>query len=271
MNKILELQDITRVFHLGSMISRLRITAVNRVSLHVGSAEIFGLAGESGCGKTTIARMILGFEEPTSGRIIYRGKDGKPVAPGQSGLLVLTKPWPAMLRTIYGDPDKYVEQYWSRFPNVYLTGDGARKDKDGYFWILGRVDDVINVAGHRLSTMEVESALVDHEAVAESACIGRNDDLKGQVIVAFVTLREKFLSSDELKNELKQHVGRKIGAIARPDDIFFTAELPKTRSGKIMRRLLRDVAEGRALGDTTTLADPAVVQSLKDRYGEESA
>ena len=197
-------------------------------------------------------------------------ESGNPVAPGQGGLLVLTKPWPAMLRTIYGDPERYVQQYWSRFPNLYFTGDGCKKDQDGYLWLLGRVDDVINVAAHRISTMEVESALVDHDTVVEAASIGRNDDVKGQAIVAFVTLKEAITPSDELGVELKKHVVQKIGAIARPDDIYFTAELPKTRSGKIMRRLLRDIAEGRALGDTTTLADSAVIQALKEKYGEES-
>ena len=197
-------------------------------------------------------------------------ENGNPVPPGQGGLLVLTKPWPAMLRTIYGDPDRYVQQYWSRFPNLYFTGDGCKKDQDGYLWLLGRVDDVINVAAHRISTMEVESALVDHHAVVEAASIGRNDDIKGQAIVAFVTLKEAITPSGELQVELKKHVTQKIGAIARPDDIYFTAELPKTRSGKIMRRLLRDIAEGRAIGDTTTLADAAVIQTLKEKYGEES-
>ena len=181
----------------------------------------------------------------------------------------MTKPWPAMLRTIYRDPDRYIEQYWSRFPGIYFTGDGAKKDKDGYLWLLGRVDDVINVSAHRLSTMEVESALVDHSAVAESACVGKADEVKGQAVVAFVTIKESHDTSDNLVKELKAHVAKKIGAIARPDEIYFTAELPKTRSGKIMRRLLRDIAEGRAIGDTTTLADPAVIQSLKDQYGEE--
>ncbi|MCZ6788873.1 MAG: acetate--CoA ligase [Chloroflexi bacterium] len=197
-------------------------------------------------------------------------ENGIPVAPGQGGLLVLTKPWPAMLRTIYGDPDRYIEQYWSRFPNLYFTGDGCKKDQDGYLWLLGRVDDVINVAAHRISTMEVESALVDHHAVVEAASIGRSDDIKGQAVVAFVTLKDTVTPSDELKVELKKHVTQKIGAIARPDDIFFTAELPKTRSGKIMRRLLRDIAEGRAIGDTTTLADSSVIQTLKEKYGEET-
>ncbi|MBI2166185.1 MAG: acetate--CoA ligase [Chloroflexi bacterium] len=196
-------------------------------------------------------------------------EQGNSVPLGGGGYLVITRPWPAMLRTIYGDPDRYVKQYWSRYPNLYFTGDGAKRDEEGYFWLLGRVDDVIKVSAHRLSTMEIESALVDHSAVAESAVIGKADEVKGEAIVAFVTLKNGVNQSPELINELKQHVVRKIGAIARPEQIIFTAELPKTRSGKIMRRLLRDVAEGRALGDTTTLADPAVVQALKDKYGEE--
>ena len=194
---------------------------------------------------------------------------GKPVGPGGGGYLVIKKPWPSMLRTIYGDPERYVQQYWSRYPNVYFTGDGAKVDQDGYLWLLGRVDDVIKVSAHRISTMEVESALVDNPKVAEAAVIGKTHDTKGQAIVAFVTLKDQFPGSPTVANELKQHVVTKIGAVARPDDIFFTAELPKTRSGKIMRRLLRDVAEGRALGDTTTLADPAVVEALKGKYGDE--
>ena len=194
---------------------------------------------------------------------------GEPVGRGQGGYLCLTRPWPSMLRTIYKDDERYVQTYWSRFPGRYFTGDGARLDEDGYIWLLGRVDDVINVSGHRIGTMEVESALVDHPDVAESAVIGRSHDVKGQAISAFVTVREGVPSSDALAQELKRHVVEKIGALARPEDIFFTAELPKTRSGKIMRRLLRDIAEGRALGDTTTLADPAVVQELKARYEEQ--
>jgi acetyl-CoA synthetase len=183
------------------------------------------------------------------------------------GLLALTRPWPAMLRGIYGDPDRYVKQYWSRWSNnIYFTGDGAKRDEDGYFWLLGRVDDVINVAGHRIGTMEVESALVDHPKVAEAAVVGRAHDLKGQAISAFVTVKEGVALSDALADELKKHVVQKIGAIARPDDIIFAADLPKTRSGKIMRRLLRDIAEGKTLGDTTTLADPSVVQQLKVQY-----
>jgi acetyl-CoA synthetase len=194
---------------------------------------------------------------------------GQPVGPGAGGYLVLTKPWPAMFRTIYGDPDRFVRTYWSRYPGKYFTGDGAKVDEDGYFWLLGRVDDVMNVAGHRISTYEVESALVDHPSVAEAAVIGKTHELKGQGIAGFVTLKEGIDPSDELKNELKQHVAKKIGPIARPDDIFFTAELPKTRSAKIMRRLLRDIAEGRVLGDTTTLADPAVTARLKRQYEKE--
>jgi acetyl-CoA synthetase len=191
---------------------------------------------------------------------------GAKVGPGGGGYLVLTKPWPAMFRTIYGDPDRYVRQYWSRYAGKYFTGDGAKVDEDGYFWLLGRVDDVMNVAGHRISTYEVESALVDHWAVAEAAVIGKTHEVKGQGIAAFVTLKEGQHPNDSLKEELKQHVAHKIGAIARPDDVIFTAELPKTRSAKIMRRLLRDIAEGRVLGDTTTLADPGVVQKLKHQY-----
>jgi acetyl-CoA synthetase len=189
------------------------------------------------------------------------------------GLLALTRPWPSMLRGIYGDPDRYARQYWNKWgSDVYVTGDGAKRDADGYFWLLGRVDDVINVAGHRIGTMEVESALVDHPAVAEAAVVGRAHEVKGQAIAAFVTLKEgagAIARSKQLIDELKQHVVTKIGAIARPDDILFTADLPKTRSGKIMRRLLRDIAEGKALGDTTTLADPAVVATLKANYEEE--
>ena len=186
------------------------------------------------------------------------------------GLLVLTAPWPAMLRGIYGDPERYVQQYWSRWtPNIYVTGDGAKRDADGYFWLLGRVDDVLNVSGHRIGTMEVESALVDHPRVAEAAVVGRPHELKGQAVAAFVTLKEGTAGSEMLVAELKEHVVKKIGALARPDDVIFAADLPKTRSGKIMRRLLRDIANGKALGDTTTLADPAVVSRLKEQYQDE--
>ncbi len=191
--------------------------------------------------------------------------------PKGGGFLTLTEPWPGMLRTIYGDDDRYRETYWSRFPGRYFAGDGAKLDDDGYWWILGRVDDVLNVAGHRIGTMEVESALVDHPAVAEAAVVGKAHELKGQALAAFVTLKEGNAATAELKDDLKEHVAKKIGAIARPDDVLFSADLPKTRSGKIMRRLLKDIAEGRALGDTTTLADPNVVARLKEQYeGQES-
>jgi len=187
--------------------------------------------------------------------------------PVGGGLLAITKPWPSMLRTIYGDHDRFVKQYWSSWGrDTYFTGDGAKLDDEGYFWLLGRVDDVLNVAGHRIGTMEVESALVDHPKVAESAVVGRTHDIKGQALAAFVTVKEGVTASEALADELKKHVATKIGAIARPDDIIFAADLPKTRSGKIMRRLLRDIAEGNALGDTTTLADPTVVAKLKDQY-----
>ena len=185
------------------------------------------------------------------------------------GLLAIMQPWPSMLRTIWGDDARYVETYFTKWPgrpDIYFPGDGAKRDDDANFWILGRVDDVLNVAGHRIGTMEVESALVEHPAVAEAAVVGKAHELKGQAIAAFVTLREGFTQSPALRDELRDFVSQKIGAIARPDDILFSADLPKTRSGKIMRRLLRDIAEGRALGDTTTLADPNVVDSLKDMY-----
>jgi acetyl-CoA synthetase len=173
-----------------------------------------------------------------------------------------------MLRTFWGDPERYVQTYWSRFPGRYFTGDGARKDEDGYFWITGRVDDVVNVAGHRLSNIEIESTLVAHPAVAEAAVIGRSDPVKGQAISAFVVLKAGFSPSDQLRQELREWVAEKISPIARPSDIFFTADLPKTRSAKIMRRLLRDIAEGRVLGDTTTLTDPAVLEEIKRQYEE---
>jgi acetyl-CoA synthetase len=191
--------------------------------------------------------------------------------PKGGGFLTLTEPWPGMLRTIWGDDERYRQTYWSRFPGRYFAGDGAKVDDDGYWWILGRVDDVLNVAGHRIGTMEVESALVDHPAVAEAAVVGKQHELKGQAVAAFVTLKEGHRPTAELKDDLKEHVTKKIGAIARPDDILFSADLPKTRSGKIMRRLLKDIAEGRALGDTTTLADPAVVNRLKEMYESQEA
>ena len=192
-------------------------------------------------------------------------EDGNEV---EAGFLAITEPWPSMLRTIYGDDERYRETYWSKWDGIYFPGDGAKRDDDGYLWILGRVDDVLNVAGHRIGTMEVESALVDHPAVVEAAVVGKSHDVKGQAVAAFVTLKGGLGGDDDLVVELKKHVTEKIGAIARPETVIFTADLPKTRSGKIMRRLLKDVAEGKALGDTTTLADPTVVERLKSQYEE---
>ncbi len=205
--------------------------------------------------------------------------EGTPIPVG-GGLLALRRPWPSMLRGIWGDPERFRETYFSRWAgrtvgaagdtqageSVYFPGDGAKRDERGNFWVIGRIDDVLNVAGHRIGTMEVESALVDHPAVAEAAVVGKAHEIKGQAVAAFVTLKDGLEYSDELKRELEQHVATKIGALARPDQVLFAADLPKTRSGKIMRRLLRDIAEGRALGDTTTLADPAVVERLKGEY-----
>ncbi len=187
------------------------------------------------------------------------------------GYLTLTRPWPAMLRGIYGDPERYRETYWSRYEGRYFAGDGCKLDEDGYLWLLGRVDDVMNVSGHRISTTEVESALVDHPAVAEAAVVGATDSLTGQAIMAYVIVRGTHTASDSLGEEVRQHVATKLGPIARPKTVIFTDELPKTRSGKIMRRLLRDVAEGRSLGDTTTLADPNVVEEIKRRAAESPA
>jgi acetyl-CoA synthetase len=192
-------------------------------------------------------------------------RQGNALPANQGGFLVLRKPWPAMLRTIYGDDERYKQQYWSQVPHSYFTADGARQDEDGYFWIMGRVDDVINVAGHRLSTMEVESALVHHDKVAEAAVVGRPDEIKGEGIVGFVTLVGGIPPTEELKAELKEHVVHEIGALARPDDIRFTDSLPKTRSGKIMRRLLRDIAGGKQITqDTTTLEDFSVLAKLRE-------
>jgi len=192
-------------------------------------------------------------------------REGEPVPPGSGGYLVIRRPWPSMLRTIFGDPDRYVAQYWADIPGVYFAGDGARKDEDGYFWIMGRVDDVLNVSGHRLSTMEVESALVAHPKVAEAAVVGRPDDVKGEAISAFVTLETGNEPTDDLKQELRQWVTHEIGALARPDDIRFSDALPKTRSGKIMRRLLREIAtSGDVKGDVTTLEDFSVLSKLKE-------
>jgi acetyl-CoA synthetase len=194
-----------------------------------------------------------------------RDREGNSLGDNQGGYLVITRPWPGMLRTVYRDPDRFQEQYWSQMPGIYFTGDGARRDADGYYWVMGRIDDVVNVAGHRLGTMEVESALVSHAAVAEAAVVGRPDDLKGQAIAAFVSLEGTHQPSEELRQALKKHVANEIGAFARPDDIRFTDALPKTRSGKIMRRLLRDIAAGKeTIGDTTTLEDYTVLAKLRD-------
>jgi acetyl-CoA synthetase len=197
--------------------------------------------------------------------------DGKTVPPGGGGYLVLKRPWPAMLRGIYGDPERYKQTYWSRFEGMYFAGDGARRDDDGYLWLLGRVDDVMNVSGHRISTIEVESALVDHKSVAEAAVVGKNDPITGQAIFAFVILKAGIEGTEEHGKELREHVAKVIGPIAKPKFLLFTPDLPKTRSGKIMRRLLRDIAEGRSLGDTTTLADAGVVETIRENSfkGEE--
>ncbi len=186
-----------------------------------------------------------------------------------AGKLVLTRPWPAMARTLYKERDRFVETYWDAYGrDTYLVGDAARRDEDGYFWIVGRIDDVINVSGHRLSTMEVESAIVSHDKVAEAAVIGVADEHTGQAIFAFVTPEGHAEAGDELEAELREHVAHKIGKLARPKQIAFADDLPKTRSGKIMRRLLRDIAAGNELGDVTTLRDPSVVDTLKEQVGD---
>jgi len=190
---------------------------------------------------------------------------GSTVPLGGGGYLVLKRPWPSIARTTWGDPDRYVETYFSKYgPEIYVAGDGAKRDEDGYFWLLGRIDDVMNVAGHRLSTYEIESALVDNPKVAEAAVVSRPDDVVGEAIVAFVTLKSGFEGDDAVASELRDHVAHKIGKIARPHGIIFTTDLPKTRSGKIMRRLLRDVARGRPLGDVTTLANAEIVEQIHE-------
>ncbi len=225
-----------------------------------GAAMIAPLPGITPLKPGSATRPVPGI----SAKVV--DEDSNEVEPGNGGYLVITKPWPSMLRTVWGDDERFRNTYFGKFPGTYMPGDGAHLDKDGYFWILGRIDDVINVSGHRIGTMEVESALVDHPSVAEAAVIGRSHEVKGQAITAFVTLKEGVEQTPELVAELKQHVVEKIGALARPEEIIFTAELPKTRSAKIMRRLLRDIAEGRVIGDTTTLADPSVIDSLKTMY-----
>jgi len=223
-----------------------------------GSIMITPLPGATSTKPGSATRPFPGVEADVMTR------DGHPVGPNQGGYLVIKRPWPSMLRTIWGDDERYREQYWSQIPGVYFAGDGARRDQNGYFWIMGRIDDVINVSGHRLGTAEVESALVSHEAVAEAAVVGRPDDLKGSAIVAFVTLEGSHHPSDQLKQTLRAHVAKEIGALARPDDIRFSDALPKTRSGKIMRRLLREIAtSGSVAGDVTTLEDFSVLEKLR--------
>jgi acetyl-CoA synthetase len=194
--------------------------------------------------------------------------DGEPVGNGEGGYLVLNRPWPGMLRGIWGDAKRYRETYWSRFPGKYFAGDGAKKDDDGDLWLLGRVDDVMNISGHRISTTEVEHALVSHPSVAEAAVVGATDPTTGQAIVAFVTPRgsvaEDESSGDEFVQSIRDHVAKQIGPIAKPRQVLVTPELPKTRSGKIMRRLLRDIAENRELGDVTTLLDPTVTEAIRE-------
>ena len=224
-----------------------------------GSIMITPLPGVTSTKPGSATKALPGIE------VEVVDKDGNAVSPGGGGFLTITKPWPSMLRSIYGDDDRYVSTYWSQIPGRYWAGDGAKLDTDEYLWILGRVDDVMNVSGHRISTMEVESALVSHPAVAEAAVVGAADSLTGQAIVAFVTLRGGFEDSDELNAELRSHVATKIGPIAKPKTIIFTPDLPKTRSGKIMRRLLRDISDNRDLGDITTLANADTVQALADK------
>jgi len=217
-------------------------------------------------GIDTMRPGFAGKPLPGIGAAILDG-DGRKIEQG-GGYLALTQPWPGMTRGIYGDPDRFLKTYWSKWTNIYFAGDGAKLDADGYFLIVGRVDDVLNVAGHRIGTSEVESALVDHPSVAEAAVVGTDHAIKGQAITAFVTVKESTTASVDLVQKLKDHVVKKIGALARPENIIFTADLPKTRSGKIMRRLLRDIANGKVMGDVTTLADPSVVDKLKQQYAD---
>lgn len=229
-----------------------------------GAIMISPLPGATSTTPGSATRPFFGIEP-----MVVR-KNGTPANPNEGGYLIIRRPWPWMLRGIYKDPERFRKQYFSDFPDIYFTGDGARQDKDGYFWIMGRVDDVINVSGHRLGTMEVESALVGHESVAEAAVVGRPDEIKGSALVAFVTLKQGWIPDQNLTETLKAHVARMIGSIAKPDDIRFTDALPKTRSGKIMRRLLRELAStGRVAGDTTTLEDFSVLERLRQSEDEE--
>ena len=230
-----------------------------------GSIMISPLPGLSTLKPGSASRPLPGI----GARIV--GEDGEDVPIGEGGYLVLTRPWPAMLRTLLDDDERYVDTYWSRFPGCYLAGDACRADEDGDLWLLGRIDDVMNVSGHRLSTIEIESALVDHPAVAEAAVVGRADPITGVAIAAFVTLRSGVFGDDDLIDELRNHVATRIGAIAKPASIVLTDDLPKTRSGKIMRRLLRDVSEQRGLGDVTTLANEEVVAEISRLAGSTHA
>jgi len=216
-------------------------------------------------GLTTLKPGSATFPLPGIGADVV-DTDGASVGVPGGGYLVLTRPWPSMLRGIWGDPERYRDTYWARFDGKYFAGDGVKRDDDGYFWLLGRVDDVMLVSGHNISTAEVEHALVGHHAVAEAAVVGKTDATSGQAVAAFVILKAGVEPSEALVGELRDHVGNAIGPIAKPKTILFTEDLPKTRSGKIMRRLLKDVSEDKALGDTTTLADPGVVESIKSRY-----
>jgi acetyl-CoA synthetase len=223
-----------------------------------GSIMISPLPGATPTRPGSATRPLPGIE------VAVVSKEGEECDDNVGGYLVIKRPWPSMLRTVYGDPERYKKQYWSDVEGCYFTSDGARRDANGYYWIMGRVDDVINVSGHRLGTMEIESALVSHKTVAEAAVVARPDDIKGSAIVAFVSLESGHAPSDELRGALREHVTREIGAIARPDDIRFADALPKTRSGKIMRRLLRNVAAGTEhVGDVTTLEDMSILDRLR--------
>jgi acetyl-CoA synthetase len=193
---------------------------------------------------------------------------GKPVPPGTRGYLIIKKPWPGMFMTLYKDPGRYKEAYWSRFPDAYYTGDYCMKDKDGYFWLLGRADEVLKIAGHRMGTMELESALVSHPAIAEAAVIGRPHEIKGETIVVFAILKQNYTASDTLKSEVAGHLRETVGPIAKPEEVYFVSKLPKTRSGKIMRRVLKALVSGKPIGDVTTLEDEASVQEAKRAYEE---
>jgi acetyl-CoA synthetase len=266
--------DLSRIRLLGSVGEPINPEAWEWYRTHIGggAAPIVDTWWQTETGSIMISPLPgLDTLKPGSAgktlpglRAEILGEDGNPVPAGEGGYLVLSQPWPSMLRTILGDDERYISTYWARFPGKYLVGDGCRKDADGDLWLLGRIDDVMNVSGHRLSTIEIESALVEHPAVAEAAVIGRSDPLTGEAVAAFVTLRDGFEGNDALIAELRDHVAVRIGAIAKPKSIVITPDLPKTRSGKIMRRLLRDVSEQRNLGDVSTLANEEVVAAISE-------